>query len=43
LRTYLLTKDELPGEPLTAMVPISVRPSGETAAGGNQVSGTVVS
>ncbi len=42
LRKYLLAKDELPDESLTAMAPISVREEGEKAALGNLVSAMVV-
>jgi diacylglycerol O-acyltransferase / wax synthase len=43
LRHYLLGRDGLPAESLTAMAPISVRAEGEKAALGNQVSAMVVS
>jgi diacylglycerol O-acyltransferase / wax synthase len=42
LRKYLLAKDELPDDSLTAMAPISVREEGEKAALGNLVSAMVV-
>jgi diacylglycerol O-acyltransferase len=42
LRSYLLGKDELPKETMTAMAPISVRGEGEKAALGNLVSAMVV-
>jgi len=42
LRRYLQDKGELPSESLTAMCPISLRPPGEAAAGGNQVGAMVV-
>ena len=42
LRRYLQDKGELPSASLTAMCPISLRPPGETAAGGNQVGAMVV-
>lgn len=38
LRRYLLEKDELPSQPLVAMVPVSTRTSEEKHAMGNQVS-----
>ena len=38
LRRYLLEKDELPDEPLVAMVPVSTRTADEKNAMGNQVS-----
>jgi WS/DGAT/MGAT family acyltransferase len=41
LRSYLSGKDELPGKPLVAMAPISVR--GEEDGTGNQVSAMLVS
>lgn len=37
LRSYLIENDALPDEPLTAMVPVSVRPA-DGPEGGNQVS-----
>ncbi|HEX9731045.1 MAG TPA: wax ester/triacylglycerol synthase family O-acyltransferase [Thermoanaerobaculia bacterium] len=43
LRRYLLAKDELPAEPLVAMVPISIRTEEERGAMGNQVSAMLVS
>ena len=42
LRDYLLSKDELPRDTLTAMAPISVRGEGEKGALGNLVSAMVV-
>lgn len=42
LRRYLLEKDDLPDEPLVALVPISVRSQNEKDAMGNQVSGMFV-
>jgi diacylglycerol O-acyltransferase len=39
LRTYLLSKGELPADPLIAMAPISVRSDAERGAAGNMVSG----
>jgi diacylglycerol O-acyltransferase / wax synthase len=42
LRHYLQDKGELPSQSLTAMCPISLRPPGETASGGNQVGAMVV-
>ena len=42
LRKYLLDKDELPKDSLTAMAPISVRAEGEKGALGNLVSAMVV-
>ena len=39
LRTYLLSKGELPTDPLIAMAPISVRSEAERGAAGNMVSG----
>lgn len=41
LRSYLADKDELPGKPLVAMAPISVR--GDEEGTGNQVSAMLVS
>jgi diacylglycerol O-acyltransferase / wax synthase len=43
LRAYLQQKGELPGEPLLAMAPISVRSESEKGSQGNQVSSMVVS
>jgi diacylglycerol O-acyltransferase / wax synthase len=43
LRRYLLDKNELPKENMTAMAPISVRAEGEKGALGNLVSAMVVS
>jgi diacylglycerol O-acyltransferase / wax synthase len=43
LRHYLLAKDEVPADNMTAMAPISVRAEGEKAALGNLVSAMVVS
>jgi len=43
LRTYLQDKGELPATSLTAMCPISLRSTGETATGGNQVGAMIVS
>jgi WS/DGAT/MGAT family acyltransferase len=42
LRDYLMSRDALPGESLTAMAPISVRAEGEKAALGNLVSAMMV-
>ncbi len=42
LRQYLLSKDDLPPETLTAMAPISVRSEGEKNSMGNQVSAMLV-
>ncbi len=42
MRRYLIAKDELPTESLTAMAPISVREEGEKKALGNLVSAMVV-
>jgi WS/DGAT/MGAT family acyltransferase len=42
LRDYLLARDELPRDTLTAMAPISVRGEGEKGALGNLVSAMVV-
>ena len=42
LRAWLLARNELPKETLTAMAPISVRTEGETGTAGNQVSAMVV-
>lgn len=42
LRKYLLAKDELPADSLTAMAPISVRDEGEKKSLGNLVSAMVV-
>jgi WS/DGAT/MGAT family acyltransferase len=39
LREYLQTMGELPGEPLVAMAPISVRAKDDTGTAGNRVSG----
>lgn len=38
MRSYLLELDELPDEPLVAMVPVSTRTPDQASAGGNQVS-----
>ncbi len=43
LRRYFIDKDELPDEPLVAMVPISVRSEEERDAMGNKVSAMLVS
>lgn len=43
LRKYLDAKNELPGDSLIAMAPISVRTEGEGGTAGNQVSGMMVS
>ncbi|MDQ3106772.1 MAG: wax ester/triacylglycerol synthase family O-acyltransferase [Actinomycetota bacterium] len=43
LRTYLAGRDELPADPLVAMVPISVRTEDLKGAMGNQVSQMLVS
>jgi len=43
LRSYLLSTDELPHDPLIAMAPISVRSEAEKDAAGNLVSGMFVS
>ena len=43
LRTYLSDRDELPSDPLVAMVPISVRTEDLKGAMGNQVSQMLVS
>jgi WS/DGAT/MGAT family acyltransferase len=43
LRTYLLRLGSLPGEPLRAMIPVSVRTDDEPDVYGNQVSATVTS
>ena len=43
LRTYLGDRDELPGDPLVAMVPVSVRSGGESDIFSNQVSGVTCS
>ena len=42
LRRWMLDHDELPDEPLLAMVPVSVRSEGKKGAFGNQVSVMVV-
>jgi WS/DGAT/MGAT family acyltransferase len=42
LRDYLMDKDELPSESLTAMCPISVRDAGDKSTGGNQVAAMTV-
>lgn len=42
LRRYLLEKDELPGKPLVAMVPVSTRTDQEQQDMGNQVSAMLV-
>lgn len=42
LRTYLLERDELPRDTLSAMAPISVRGEGDKAALGNLVSAMIV-
>jgi diacylglycerol O-acyltransferase len=43
LRNYLLEKGELPGKPLVAMAPISVRKEEDQEGSGNQVSAMLVS
>lgn len=43
LRQYLLDQEGLPGEPLVAMVPISVRDEGQEGTMGNRVSAMLVS
>lgn len=43
LRRYLLDGDELPEEPLVAMVPMSVRTEGEMGSHGNRVSSMLTS
>jgi diacylglycerol O-acyltransferase len=43
LRSYLSGKKELPGKPLVAMAPISVRKEDDTGGVGNQVSAMLVS
>jgi diacylglycerol O-acyltransferase len=43
LRSYLLGKKVLPGKPLVAMAPISVRREEDAEGGGNQVSAMLVS
>ena len=43
LRRYLLAKHELPGVPMTAMAPISVRSTDEKGAMGNRISAMTVS
>ena len=43
LRQYLLTRDELPDDPLVAMVPISVRTQDQKGAMGNRVANMLVS
>src|SRR3954451_4685660 len=42
LRAYLQDKGELPEQSITAMCPISLRPKGAQATGGNQVGAMVV-
>jgi diacylglycerol O-acyltransferase / wax synthase len=42
LRRWLIEHDELPGDPLLAMVPVSVRSEGQKGQFGNQVSVMVV-
>lgn len=42
LRRYLLEKGKLPGKPLVAMVPISVREKKDEKAGGNMVSNMLI-
>ncbi len=42
LRRYLATGDELPGKPLVAVVPVSVRPERSSPAGSNRVSSLFV-
>ncbi|MES2263272.1 MAG: wax ester/triacylglycerol synthase family O-acyltransferase [Pseudomonadota bacterium] len=42
LRKYLNSKDELPEQSLTALMPISLRNDGRKAAGGNDVGGAAV-
>lgn len=43
LRSYLLKRDELPADPLLAMVPVSIRTEDEKGAGGNRVLAMVAS
>jgi WS/DGAT/MGAT family acyltransferase len=42
LRRFLLEQDALPGEPMTAMVPVNIRPKGDTG-GGNEVGAILAS
>ena len=42
LRSFLLEGDELPDKPLVAVVPVSVRPDGNSHKGSNQVSSMFV-
>jgi WS/DGAT/MGAT family acyltransferase len=42
LRSWLLRRDELPADPLLAMVPVSVRSAAEAGADGNRVSTMIV-
>jgi len=41
LRRWLIDHDELPGKPLQALVPVSIRTAEAAASAGNQVSGMV--
>jgi diacylglycerol O-acyltransferase len=43
LRSYLMTNQQLPDQPLVAMAPISVRETGQKGEEGNQVSAMLVS
>ena len=43
LRRYLLTRNELPTEPLIALVPMSIRAANERLSGGNRLSAVLTS
>ncbi len=43
LRKYLSKKNKLPKKPLVAMAPISIRSKKESGAGGNRISGMLIS
>jgi WS/DGAT/MGAT family acyltransferase len=42
LREWLITRDELPDEPLVALIPVSVRTEDEKGTFGNKVSGMIL-
>ncbi|HEY3821072.1 MAG TPA: wax ester/triacylglycerol synthase family O-acyltransferase [Polyangiaceae bacterium] len=43
LRRFLLEQDALPDQPLTTMVPVNIRPKGDTTGGGNEVGAILAS